>query len=432
MNALKQLTLAVMYKTFERGKCMSKMAVVKKLMAVTVGMSLVLTGCGASGTGGTASKEEPAAQGITADKILVGTTGAQQGALAFIGKPYFDGMKAYFAKVNEAGGIEGRKIELTVLEDEFKPENAIANVQKLINDDKVFSLVGLFGTPGVKASIPTVQESGIPAVYFATGATAPTKAGENFFPVQPNYTTEGKLMAMYANDHFKANKIAVIYQSDDVGLDGLGGFKEGLKAYGADSKLVAELSFDAGATDYTAQVAKAKEAGADLIVCYALSGGVSGVLKEMEKIGLTSTPILVPYPNVSDSFVAANKEAAPKAIENLYGMGWVDMTRPAVQDMVDAVNKYVPGADINAYTISGWIAAETFYKGLEIAVKNVGIDHLSWKAYIEAMGELNYTEGIIPKIAYPNGERIGVSNMCLTEVEGDTWVNKTDYLGFSK
>lgn len=414
---------------------MSKLSIMKRLTVLTLGFSLVLSGCSGGKTAAGATSEttaEPAAQGIYADKIVVGTTGAQQGALAFIGKPYFDGMKAYFAKVNDAGGIEGKKIELTVLEDEFKPENAIANVQKLINDDKVFSLVGLFGTPGVKASIPTVQEAGIPAVYFATGATAPTKAGENFFPVQPNYTTEGQLMAMYAVNHFKANKIAVIYQSDDVGLDGLGGVKTGLEARGAADKLVAELSYDAGATDYTAQLAKVKESGADLLICYGLSGGVSGVLKEMEKTGLTNLPILVTYSNVADSFVAANKEAAPKAIENLFGMGWVDMNRPAVKDMTEAVNKYVPGAEINAYTISGWIAAETFYKGLEIAAKNQGIDNITWKGYIDAMGELNYTDGIIPKIAYPNGERVGVTNMCLSEVEGDTWVSRTEYLPLDK
>lgn len=411
-----------------------KSSTIKRLTAITLGLSLILTGCGSAKSPEATSSDKPAetAQGIYPDKIVVGTTGAQQGALAFIGKPYFEGMKAYFEKVNEAGGLEGKKIELKILEDEFKPENAIANVQKLINDEKVFALVGLFGTPGVKATVPIVKESGIPAVYFATGATAPTKAGENFFPVQPNYNTEGKLMAMYAVDHFKAEKIAAIYQSDDVGLDGLTGLKSELEKRGAAGKLIAELSFDAGATDYTAQVAKAKDAGADLIVCYALSGGVSGVLKEMEKNGLTNTPILVPYPNVADSFIAANKDAAPKAIENLFGMGWVDMSRPAVKEMTDAVNKYVPGTEINAYTISGWIAAETFYKGLEIAAKNQGIDQLTWKGYIDAMGELNYTDGIIPKIAYPNGERIGVVNMCLTEVEAGKWVNRSEYLSLDK
>ncbi len=88
----------------------------------------------------------------------------------------------------------------------------------------------MFGTPGVKASLPTVQESGIPAVYFATGAKAPTEAGRNFFPVQPNYYYEGKLISQYALEHFEAERIALIYRSDDVGLDGSDGLKEGLNS----------------------------------------------------------------------------------------------------------------------------------------------------------------------------------------------------------
>lgn len=399
----------------------------KRIVSLLIVALLVFTGCQA---GGTTNSEQ--AQGLMEDKILVGTTGAQQGPLAFIGKPYFDGMKAYFDMVNDDGGIDGKKIELMVLEDEFKPENAIANVQRLINDEKVFSLVGLFGTPGVKASIPTVQEANIPAVYFATGATAPTTAGRNFFPVQPNYTYEGKLMSQYVIDYFNAKKVAMIYRSDDVGLDGLAGFKKGLELKGMSDLLVGEYSFDAGNTDFTAQVAKAKDAGADVIVCYALGGGLSGVLKEMEKVGLHDTPIIAPYPNVADSFIAANKEAAPNAIENLYGMGWVDINRPAVEDLVSAMTKYYPDSQVNAYTISGWIAAETFVKGLEIAIKNVGYDKLTWDAYFDAMETLEYTEGIIPRIAYAKDERDGVVNMSLNEVEGDTWVPRTEYLEFNK
>jgi len=397
----------------------------KRIFLLLVVLAMVFTGC-------VNSAETDTAQGIYQDKIVVGTTGAQQGPLAFIGKPYFDGMNAYFDMVNENGGIEGRKIDLIVLEDEFKPEAAIANVQNLINDEKVFSLVGLFGTPGVKASIPTVQEAGIPAVYFATGATAPVTAGRNFFPVQPNYAYEGKLMSQYAVDYFKTNKIAVIYRSDDVGLDGLRGIKEGLKIMGKSDLLVAELSFDAGATDFTAQVAKVKESGADVLINYSLGGGVSGVLKELEKMGMTDLPQITPYPNVSDSFVAANLEASPNAIKNLYGMGWVDMTRPAVQDMIDAMSKFYPESAVNAYTVSGWIAAETFYKGLEIALENNDIDELNWENYIDAMETLEYTEGIIPRIAYSANERNGVTNMALVKVVGDTWEIQTDYLEFNK
>lgn len=401
----------------------------KKSLALVLACVIGLAGC--SGGAQEQSKTE-AAQGIYADKILVGSTGAQQGALAFIGKPYFDGMNAYFDQLNENGGIAGKQIELKILEDEFKPENAIANVQKLIEDEEVFALVGLFGTPGVKASIPTVQDSGIPAVYFATGAKAPTEAGDNFFPVQPNYFYEGKLMSKYAIDHFGAKKVAVIFRSDDVGIDGLAGIKEGLKIQNSSERLVAELSFDAGATDFTAQIAKVKDSDADLVICYGLSGGVSGVLKEMEKMGLHDMPIIAPYPNVSDSFIAANIEAAPKAIENLYGMGWVDLTRPAVGDMEAAMQKYYPDSPINAYTVSGWIAAETFVKGLEVAMEEMSLDELQWSDYITAMEKLEYTEGIIPRIAYAPNMREGVVNMALTEVEGNVWVPRTDYIQFDE
>ncbi|MDM8534030.1 ABC transporter substrate-binding protein [Clostridiaceae bacterium HSG29] len=397
----------------------------KRIFLLLLAFTIIFTGCAKS-------VDTNTAQGIYEDKIVVGTTGAQQGPLAFIGKPYFDGMNAYFDMMNENGGIEGREIELIVLEDEFKPETAIANVQNLINDEKVFSLVGLFGTPGVKASIPTVQEAGIPAVYFATGATAPVTAGKNFFPVQPNYAYEGKLMSQYAVDYFKAKKIAVIYRSDDVGLDGLKGVKDGLEIMGKSDYLVAELSFDAGATDFTAQVAKVKESGADVLINYALGGGVSGVLKELEKMGMTDLPQITPYPNVSDSFVVANLEASPNAILNLYGMGWVDMTRPAVEDMVGAMAKYYPESAVNAYTVSGWIAAETFYKGLEISLENNSIDELNWENYITAMETLEYTEGIIPRIAYSPDERNGVTNMALVQVVGNTWELQTDYLEFKK
>ncbi|MFZ5968125.1 MAG: ABC transporter substrate-binding protein [Bacillota bacterium] len=404
----------------------------KKIFTLFMVLALLLTACGTN-TGGTSAPAENAvelAQGVYEDKIVVGTTGAQQGPLAAIGKPYFDGMKAYFNTYNDNGGIDGKKIELMILEDEFKPENAIANVQKLINDEQVFTLVGLFGTPGVKASIPTVQEAGIPAVYFATGATAPTKAGDNFFPVQPNYWYEGKLMSKYIVDYFKATKVAVIYRSDDVGLDGLAGLKDGFKVQGKEALLVAELSVDAGSTDYTAQVAKVKESGADLLVMYGLTGEVSGTIKEMEKVGMTDIPIICPYPNVADSFIASNKEAAPNVIQNLHGMGWVDMTRPAVGDLEAAMNKYFPDSPMNAYTVSGWVAAETFVKGLEKVKEKFGMDQLTWENYIAAMEELEYTEGIIPKIAYALGERQGVMNMAVCKVEGDTWATMTDYLDF--
>lgn len=419
----------------------------KKVVALVLGLTMALSvvGCSGGSQGASAEKgKKETAQGILADKVVVGSSGAQQGAYAFIGKPYYDAMKAYFAELNEKGGVNGKKIELKVLEDEFKPENAIANVQKLINDEKVFSIVGLFGTPGVKAAVPTIKDAGIPAVYFATGAAITTKSGPNFFPVQPNYLYEGKLMAMYANNYFKGKKVAVVYRNDDAGVDGLAGFEDGLKQLGKSDLLVQKVSMDVGTTDATAQIAKVKESGADLVIAYALSGELSVILKEVQKAGL-NVPMLTTYSNVSDSFVNSNAPAAPNAIKNLYGLSWVDPTRPAVKTFSDVTKKHFPDATVNAYAMSGWLAAETFTKGLEIAIKdnNNSYDGLTWEAYIAAMGKLNYTEGILNKIAYPNGERNGATNMAVAQAydtgkkdaKGNSvwaWKNVTDFQEFTK
>jgi branched-chain amino acid transport system substrate-binding protein len=410
----------------------------KKVIALVLGLTMVLAvGCSNKGnneapaSAGETKKET--AQGITADKIVVGTTGAQQGAYAFIGKPYFDAMNAYFKELNSKGGVGGKQVELKVLEDEFKAEQSIANVQKLINDEKVFAIVGLFGTPGVKASTPMIADAGIPAVYFATGASITTKSGPNFFPVQPNYIYEGKLMSMYARDFFKSKKTAVIYRTDDAGVDGLAGFEAGAKELGTDSSIVAKLPIDVGTTDATAQIAKIKESGADFIVAYALSGELSVILKEVEKAGL-NIPILTTYSNVSDAFIASNVKAAPNAIKNLHGLSWVDPTRPAAIEFAGIVKKHYPDAVVNAYSMSGWIAAETFTKGLELAIKDNGgsTDGLSWEAYVKSMETINYTDGILNKIAYPNGERNGATNMCVAKVDGPAWVNVTEFKEFTK
>ena len=126
--------------------------------------------------------------------------------------------------VNEAGGIDGRKIEFLHTDDEFDPVKGLAALEKFVEDEKVFAIVGHFGTPVVGATLENLKEYGIPAVYFATGigqlfsAKATTNAeGYNIFPIQPLYITEGQLMVARGVGTFGATKIGMIYTNDDAG-----------------------------------------------------------------------------------------------------------------------------------------------------------------------------------------------------------------------
>lgn len=370
------------------------------------------------------------ANGASDSAIKVGTVGVQSGPLAFIGTPYFAGMEAYFKKVNEEGGVNGRTIELIKKDDEFKPDKSVQAIESLVFDDEVFAIVGHLGTPGVMASVDIVKEEGIPSVYFGSGAATLTEAGENFFPVQPNYVYEGKLMAKYAIDEFKASKIAVIYRNDDVGRDGLDGIVEGLKELGKSDVLADSdhLAYNAGDTDFTVQVQKAKSANPDLLIIYGLGGGTAGILKEIEKIGF-DVPMLTTYSNADASFLAMASPGAPSVITNLHVMGWLDVTEAKLKPLNDAMAKYFADVPVNAYTMAGWVAAETFVAG----VKQAG-DNLSWNGYIDAMNNLKFTEGLAPEISYSAGVREGVTQMAISSVvkKDDAFIFelKTDFNEF--
>lgn len=355
------------------------------------------------------------AQGVTADTIKIGTVGVQSGALSFIGTPYFGGMEAYFKTINDAGGVNGTKIELVKKDDEFKPDKSLQAVESLVFDEEVFAIVGHLGTPGVMAAVETVKEAGIPSVYFGSGAVQLTEAGENFFPVQPNYVYEGKLMSKYAVEEFKANKIAVIYRNDDVGRDGLDGIVEGLKALGKSDILPEEgkLAYNAGDTDFTVQVQKAKGLNPDLVILYGLSADVSGVLKEIEKVAF-DVPTLTTYSNADASFLAIAAPGAPNVIKNLNVLGWLDVTEEGLKPLTEAMQEYFPEVPINAYTMAGWVAGETFVAGL----KEAG-DNLSWEGFINAMNKLKFTEGLAPEISYAPGVRQGVTKMAVSRVVQD-------------
>lgn len=381
------------------------------LILLSILMIVSMTACTGNQAAQETAKPAELAQGVTDKEIKVGTIAVQAGVLSFIGTPYVGGMKAYFDMVNDAGGINGRKITLLVEDDEFKADKAIASAEKLIEQDKVFAIVGQLGTPGVLAAADTVKEAGIPSVYFGSGAVALTKLGENFFPVQPNYEYEGKLMAQYVANEAKANKIVVLYQNDDVGREGLTGIKEALIALGKESILspTGEIAFGAADKDFTAQIQKAKAENPDFVVIYGLSGGTAGVLKEIEKVEF-NVPMLTTYSNADASFLKIAAAGAPKMTANLHVMGWLEVDQAKLQPLMDAMKKYYPEVPVNAYTMAGWVAAETFVAGL----KNAGND-LTWKGYIAAMDKLDFKEGLAAQIKYAPGVREGVKKMAVSK-----------------
>jgi ABC-type branched-subunit amino acid transport system substrate-binding protein len=389
---------------------------VKKLLLVlvaTVLMLSTLTGC---------TKEADLAQGVTEDTVKVGNSIAVSGALAFVGVPFKAGIEAYFKMVNDNGGVDGRMIEYVHTDDEFNPEKGKAAFDYLVNDEKVFALVGHFGTPIVGATLEDIKDVGIPAVYFATGTGIlynenATGRDRSAYPVQPVYPMEGRILGAWALGQFNASKVGVIYTNDDAGKDLLGGIQKEI-----DGVLAEQVP--PGAEDVSAAVTKLKDQGVDVVIVAAIQSTFPQIIKEMAKQGL-HVPTLTTYVNVSSNVVDVIKDDVAGQFD-IYGNAWVDIASENMAEFGEWVAK-VSDEDfsLNAFAMTGWIAAHFFVEGLE----RVDGD-LNWENYMDAIESAPIENPFGGMIDFSNGQRLGTQEMSLVKMNPDVIGGWEAYVGF--
>ena len=385
------------------------------LLLASLTLTMAFAGC---------NKKEEAAQGVTDTTIKVGNSAATSGAFAPVGVPFNAGIEAYFKMVNEKGGVNGRTIEFVHTDDEFNPEKGKAALDKLVNDDKVFAVVGHFGTPVVGATLDDLKEIGIPAVYFATGTgilyneNATKGEGDNIFPVQPVYPMEGRIMTAWAKGEFKADKIGVIYTNDDAGKDLIKGIETEAENIGGMEVVSEQVA--PGAEDVSSAVTKIKNADVDVVIIAGIQGTFPQIAKELAKQGNTK-PAITTYVNVDKTMVDLVKADVADKFD-IYGNSWVDVTKPAMQEFASTVPEEFAA---NAYAMTGWIAADFFVKGLE---KVEG--EITWENYIAAMEKEPIENPFGGMIDFANGKRLGTQEMSLAKMDLTSPTGWMPYVGF--
>ena len=144
------------------------------------------------------------------------------------------GLLAAFEEVNRAGGVHGRRLSLTTLDDAYEPEAAIANTRELIEKHDVFALVGAIGTPTSRAAQPVTSDAGVPYIAPFTGAEFLRDAGEpeNVVNVRASYFQETAEIVARLTSDLGITRIGIFYQDDSYGRAGLEGVRRGLDAHG--------------------------------------------------------------------------------------------------------------------------------------------------------------------------------------------------------
>ena len=345
-----------------------------------------------------------AVPGITDNQVVVGAFQDQSGAAAVVGINMRKGMEAYFNWVNAQGGVNGRKIKFIVEDDGFQAARAIAATRKLVEQDKVFALVGTLGTPGVAATIDYIMEKQIPSIYQGSGISALAFPPKKYiFPVQPNFISEGRIVATYVVENLKMKRVAVACEQTDIGTEGLRGVREQLAMYKMEP--VEVVNFGAADVDFSSQILKLMRVKPDAVIIYSTLKPAAGFLKQAKVMGLDAQ-FLTTYVNADPIQMPA---LAGDACVGLIAPGWV----PVLGNDVDSV-RYLeiyqatyPKEMPSAFAAAGFIAGEVFCEGLRRAGKNPTREGL-----IAAMESLRDWDGIMAKgISYTPEFRSGKASM---------------------
>jgi ABC-type branched-subunit amino acid transport system substrate-binding protein len=213
---------------------------VSRLNATATSAALILL----SLLGAVPTRADP---GVFDDRIVFGQSAALKGPAAALGVGMREGILAAFHEANTAGGVHGRRLELISYNDDYEPEAAIANTNKLIEKDGVFALIGEVGTPTSKAVQPISTERGVPFIGPFTGADFLRDPSlTNVINVRASYGQETEAWIKHLTTDLGVSLIAILYQDDSFGRAGLDGVKRALEKRGL--ALVAEGTYMRGTT----------------------------------------------------------------------------------------------------------------------------------------------------------------------------------------
>ena len=302
-------------------------------------------------------------EGISATEIVVGTHQDLSGPIKVWGVPVSNGMKMAAEEINAAGGIHGRKIKLILEDSGYDPKRAVLASQKMVERDKVFAMVGPMGSPTVLAAQDILFDAGVLQLFPLTAAEFtykfdPAKPQERlkFSNILPYVeSTRAGLKYMMELKNFK--KPCIMYQDDEYGKNVLDGFNQQLEVMKV--KPASITSYKRGASDFSAQVAKMKSDGCDMVLLGAVIREPIGVMSEAKKLGWDVTFLGATPVNVLE-VPALGKEA----VEGLYSISgfeipYEDTAKGKVKEWL-ANYKKMFGSDANTQAIIGYNAVQTF------------------------------------------------------------------------
>ncbi len=300
--------------------------------------------------------------GVSGDHVLFGQSAAFTGPNKELGKAMRLGIEAAFHEANREGGVHRRELRLKALDDAYETDIAASNTLRLIENQRVFALIGAVGTPTSRAALPLAKAAGVPFLAPFTGAEfLRDQELDNVLNVRASYYQETEEMVTRLTEDLGITRVAVLYQEDSFGLNGLEGTRLALERRGLQPVVASHYQRNTGAVKGAANKIAAANPEAVILI-----GSYKPVVRTLELVRRELDPVFMTV-----SFVGSNalaKELGPDGA-GVYVTQVVplphDKTIPLVARYHAALSEYDPQAEPGFVSLEGYLAGRLAVVGLK-------------------------------------------------------------------
>ncbi|MEI7783480.1 MAG: ABC transporter substrate-binding protein [Betaproteobacteria bacterium] len=362
-------------------------------------------------------------QGVSKDAITLGSIQDLSGPLAGFGKQVRAGMQLRVEELNEQGGVNGRRIQLLVEDSGYDPKRAVLAAQKLVNQDKIFAMLGHIGTASNLAAMPVQFEKNVVNFFPVTAAREMYEPYHRLkYSFAATYYDQMRMAVPKLVKEKGAKKVCSIYQDDEFGLEIQRGAEEGLKT--ANVTMVEKTTFKRGATDFSSQVARLKAAECDFVVMGTLIRETIGTIATARRSGYNPTFI-----GSSGAYTDLIHKLGGPAMNGLYAT--MTVQNPYLDEASQPIrfwaNKYKTkfNDDPTVFSVYGYMVVDSFIRAAQKAGNNLSTD-----SFVKAMDSMVIPPDIFgsPEMRFTSQQRLGSNVSRLSQIQDGRWKVVSDYM----
>ena len=311
-----------------------------------------------------ASVQAQQSPGVTATTIVIGQSAPLTGANAELGNDIRNGALAYFKKVNEAGGVNGRRIELATLDDVNQVPRAEANTKKLLEEDRVFALFGYASATLSRPALPLVEQHKAPFLSPFTGADPMRVLNKHVYNMRASYADElEKIVEHYTT--FGIKRFAVVHYDDAVGKENLTAVERALKKRNLAMVSVAAWK-DRAKPDIEGGLGDVMKGNPEVVIFTTLYKATADFIKSAGKAGFAPQMVSNSFPGASPLAKELGKEGAGVAIAQVVPPP-TKRAVPVVKEYQAAIEKQLGKKEFSFTSLEAYIAAKVTVEALRRA-----------------------------------------------------------------